>query len=460
MISVEAVLLGLDRPMRPDDAIIMVSASEKQAKELMVKVVRWARMFDDYARKLTGMSIFSAEPSTERIQFWNGNRIISLSSNPNTLAGYHGHVFWDEAAKTPHDELVYEAIHPITSSDENYVMRITSTPWGDTGKFFEVCQGRMPGWSRHEINIVDAVKQGAPHDLKTLRGQYDSLTWDQNYMCRFVSNMTSVFSSDLLRSAMDHYAELDKPSYEQFKRGQVRVALGMDIGRVHDRSSIVWCIEYPEGRFRIPKTKQLAKARFIDQEKYVTTLLQSGEVHKLWIDASGIGRQMAENLQIAFPHIVQPVYFTAERKGELVTTMQAQLERGVLALCPDNDLISDLSSIRSTYLNISKIIRYDSPRTATGHSDSAWAAMLAVNALAHVKEWRMNFLDENTIDITNYGRNTPSGPVVLATPGVTSTRAPTIADLGLNDMTIEEIEEIKQDFGDDPAMVEALINWQ
>jgi phage FluMu gp28-like protein len=442
-IGVEACLLAMEPPYQPDEAVVIISASEKQAKELMQKVVRWARLFDELARRVSGLSLLVGDPTTQCIRWWNGKRIMSLASNPATLAGYHGHVFWDECAKTPHDELVFEAIHPIISSNSRYVIRVTSTPWGDVGKFYDIMTA-LPDWSRHEVNIVRAVREGATHNVKTLRGQYDSITWAQNYLCKFVSNLSSAFARDVLKAAMDLYADMEG----QKPPADARRVLGMDIGRVHDRSVLVWGTEIEDELFSIDRVRPLIQMPYANQEKYVAEVLRGGEISRLWIDATGIGNEMAENLKRAFPGIVEPIMFTNARKEDLVHSFQAYLERGNLALCPNNDLIMDLTNIRAKFMPTSKMVRYDSQRTATGHADAAWAAMMCLGALKGHRDWAFGGVEDGLLV-----RDSLAGRLEYE-PMHGMDHLPTANDLGVTSLTRAELEE---DFADDPVLRRLLL---
>lgn len=437
IIALEAVLQGLEAPETPDKTVLMVSASEKQAREIMVKAMRWAKLIDDIAKKVAGVSVFKPGtiPTTEKIHLFNDVRVMSLSSNPNTLAGYHGDVFWDEAAKTPRDGLVWDAIHPIISSHENYRLRVTSTPWGDQGKFYEIMKKELPDWSRHELNIIDAVRQGAPHDVRFLRGQYDGITWAQNYLCQFLSGLTSAFKMELLKEACALYESLG-PS----PKAATRITLGLDIGRVNDRSALVETHEFPEGMYRIENVVMWHRVPFAIQERRVKEILATGKVARLWVDATGIGAQMAENLQSEFPAIVVPITFTNAAKLDMVNSFQAHLERGTLAIRNNNDLLTDLSAIRAKYLSASKTVRYDSERSETGHADSAWGAMLSLGAATGAQAWRIGGVE----DMGQVAPSMASSSGGLDIIGGIHESVPTMASMGLLSQE-EELALLEED---------------
>jgi phage FluMu gp28-like protein len=399
VISLEAILQGLEPPETMEKCEILVSASQSQANEIMMKAVRWSHIIDEIARKTLGVSIYmngkgpqSAHP--EQIWLYNSVRVITLPANPYSAAGYHGDVFWDEVAKTPHDDLMWDALHPMISGN-NYRFRATSTPWGDQGKYYEIWHN-LPDWSKHQVTIIDAVRQGVPRDLESMRRQYDAITWAQNYLCRFLSSLTSAYPRDLLKAAIELYSDLpDLPRAPApgVWPDDVYVTLGIDIGRTNDRTALVWEYEYPQGCYRFERVRQLVKMPFAQQEQVIREILRGGEVHKCQIDSTGIGMQMAENLSNEFPEIVRPVTFTNQQKAQMVLAMRADFERGVLAMVPDNDLLSDFTSVRQEILESSRTVRFGSARTASGHADGHWAAGLAHDAQVNRAEWQVGDSD-------------------------------------------------------------------
>lgn len=421
-ISLEAVLQGLEEPETQEKCEIIVSASQAQADEVMMKARRWSTIIDEIARKTLGLSIFmnGKPPTASRIWLYNGVRVVPLPANPYSAAGYHGDVFWDEVAKTPHDDLMWDALHPIISS-QGFRFRATSTPWGDTGKFYDLWH-TIPNWSKHQTTIVDAVRAGVPRNLEELRSQYDAITWAQNYLCRFLGSLTSAYPRDLLKQAIEAFVELTNewPLPQSPAPGvwpdDVYCTLGIDIGRTNDRTALVWEYEYPEGMYRMERVRALYKVPFAEQEGIIREALRTGEVHKCQIDATGIGMQLAEGMADEFPEIVTPVTFTNQQKAQMVLAMRADLERGTLVLCPDNDLISDFSAVRQQIMESSRTVRYNSERTATGHADAHWAAGLAHDAQVNRAEWQIGDDEEERKAMRTRGAKTGKSRSKLETP--------------------------------------------
>src|SRR5882724_9907544 len=97
------------------------------------------------------------------LQFANGRRIYSLSSNPNALAGKRGHVTLDEFALHADQRLLYRVAKPVTMWGGQ--LSIISTHRGATTLFNELItqilhHGNPMDWSLHSVPLGLAVVQG------------------------------------------------------------------------------------------------------------------------------------------------------------------------------------------------------------------------------------------------------------------------------------------------------------
>src|SRR4051812_23570701 len=91
------------------------SRDEAQAKLYVEDCARWAAIFN-FAAKQLGKIVLDekAKASAYVLEFKNGRRIYSLSSNPNALAGKRGHVKLDEFALHQDQATLYRVAKPLT----------------------------------------------------------------------------------------------------------------------------------------------------------------------------------------------------------------------------------------------------------------------------------------------------------------------------------------------------------
>ena len=148
------------------DAFIS-SRDESQARLQLEDCRHWADLmkigFADRGEMLFDRATNS---SAYVIEFSNGRRIYSLSSNPNALAGKRGHVKMDEFALHADQRALFKVAFPVTTWGGS--LSIMSTHRGPNSYFNQlirdITQNHNPmGWSRHSVPIQTAVAQ--PHHL-------------------------------------------------------------------------------------------------------------------------------------------------------------------------------------------------------------------------------------------------------------------------------------------------------
>ena len=112
--SFHLLLLVNARDARLDAHI--VSRDQYQARLQAEDCLLWADILHLGAKDL-GEVILDARSgaSAYALQFANGRRIYSLSSNPNALAGKRGHVTLDEFALHQDQRLLYRVAKPVTT---------------------------------------------------------------------------------------------------------------------------------------------------------------------------------------------------------------------------------------------------------------------------------------------------------------------------------------------------------
>src|SRR5262245_33338534 len=139
------------------------SRDQFQAKLQLEDCLHWAELLHLGATNL-GEIVFdpASNGSAYTLQFANGRRIYSLSSNSNALAGKRGHVTLDEFALHQDQRLLYRVAKPVTTWGGQ--LSIISTHRGVGTLFYQLVQdaknGNSMGWSLHEVPIQKAVDEG------------------------------------------------------------------------------------------------------------------------------------------------------------------------------------------------------------------------------------------------------------------------------------------------------------
>ncbi len=84
---------------------------------------------------------------------------------------------------------------------------------------------------------------------------------------------------------------------------------------------------------------------------------------------------LAENLALEFPQVVEE-NFTSESKERWATDMKILLQRRVLMLPRERDIVAQFHSIKRRVLPSGKV-SFEAERTKNGHADRFWAVALA-----------------------------------------------------------------------------------
>ncbi|MDW8399396.1 MAG: terminase family protein, partial [Acetobacteraceae bacterium] len=347
---------------------VIVSASEDQARLVMQHV----RL---HAERL-GLAL---EEDTERAIRIAGARAVALSTNWRTAQGYTGDVWFDEFAWAPQPERLFNAVAPAITRVGGRIT-VCSTPWVPGNLFWKIAtnhQGRYDHYARHVVSIHDAVREGLaiPGGLDELRLNFDAASWAMFYECQWAEEEGALLSWALL----DDIAEDLPPAGPKAAAPRYgRLRLGVDLGRVADRTALVLvgeCLDpvslAPTGRLRVLDTRSVQGLTFAAQRALIEDYLARHPIEACHIDRTGLGWQLAEELAVAHPGVVIPRTFTAPMKERIALNLLRLAEQRRLSIPRDPALMAELHAVRRH--STEHGVKYDAPRTAAGHADRFWA---------------------------------------------------------------------------------------
>lgn len=368
---------------------VILSRGERQAKEAIDEgVTPFVKAF--YILYKAALKN-KAEPTVQEIEFSgtdnpeakykglevtfpSGSRITALPANPDTARGYSANVFLDEFAFHKDSRAIWRALFPVISKS-GLKLRVTSTPNGKGNKFYELISGSNDGWSRHVVDIYQAVKDGLDRDIDQLRtGIADDDAWAQEYELKFLDEASSWLSYDLISSVEDELA--GRP--ELYQGGPVYI--GNDIAARND----LWVAWVLEEVGDVLWTRELIARKgitFAEQDAIMDELALRYRMTRLAMDQTGMGEKPVEDAKKRYGDLrVEGVLFTAGRKLDLATHgKQVMQDRKVRIPAGDPVLRADLHKLK----------KIDSPTGAPrliadsdagGHADRTWALFLACAA--------------------------------------------------------------------------------
>ncbi len=344
---------------------LLVSASQRQSRIVMSYVEKFITAYAEI-EEFHGLKLQVDQKIEKKFAAAHGGAsIFCLPPNPETIRGFNGDIFLDEFALYKNDNKVYEAVYPAIT--RGYDINISSTCFGLKNMFYRIFTSeKYKAYNRDSINIYEAIAQGLKVDLELIKSGFDESSFRQEFECEFVDESTSYFSYNLLRELIDDYETLDIKG---------RTYIGIDVGRSHDKTSIVVLKEY-NGVFYLIRREVLSNTKFDKQIEIIEQIFKEEQPYKVLIDKGLIGMQLAETLCSKYT-FVEGVNFTNIFISNIVTNAKKLFEQKKFRMYDDTELISQVHSINKK-VSISNLVSYSSERDSKGHSDSAWALLLGL----------------------------------------------------------------------------------
>jgi len=381
------------------------SRDELQARLFAQDCLNYASVIDAAARDL-GERVFDEEKhAAQVVEFANGRRIHSLSSNPDAQAGKRGDRVLDEFALHKDQRKMWAIAYPgITWGG---AMHVISTHRG-TGSFFNELvrevreKGNPKKLSLHRVTLQDALDEGLLVKLKgklpkddpvqdmdeaaywnhIKSGCADEESFQQEYCCVPGDDASAFLEWELIVAG--EYAGAEAAAWQTDLAACVNpLYVGVDVGRDHDLT-VIWVLELAGGRFLTRRVIELASATFERQEFELYRVLDWPAVRRCCIDQTGIGRQFAERAQTRYgSYRVEGITFTGPVKEELAFPVRRALEDRNLRLPESPAIRADLRSVKKETTAAGNI-RFSADRGKGGHADRFWGLALAVHAAKQV----------------------------------------------------------------------------
>jgi len=378
-----------------------------QARLFLDDARAFARLLDRAARTYSSPRENAVLPDPPRanahtLHFANHTRLHSLSSNPDAQAGKRGPRLLDEFALHPDPKKLYAIAYPgITWGGQ---LEILSTHRGAHNYFNHLVTearhgGNPKGFSLHRVTLQDALDQGLLPKLQAKlppddpRRAFDNAayfdfirhscpdheTFLQEYMCLPADESAAFLPWDLLAACEYSESEYTPLDFSGKLPATGELYLGVDIGRLHDLT-VFWLLEKTGGVHLTRDVCVLEKQPFAIQEELLWQRLALPNLRRACLDATGLGRQLAERAQARFgARRVEAVTFTPAVKEDLAYPLRAAFERRALRIPPDKHIRADLRAIKKT-VTTSGNLRFAADRGPGGHADRFWALALALHA--------------------------------------------------------------------------------
>lgn len=334
------------------------------------------------------------------LNFANGRRIHSMSSNPDAQAGKRGGRILDEFALHPDPRKLWSIAYPgITWGGS---LEVISTHRG-SHNFFNylireiVEHGNPKKISHHRVTLQDALDQGflfklqqklpADHEVQDMdeagyfdfirAGCADEESFLQEYMCQPADDDSAFLEYDLIASCEYQAGEEWEYSYEQMQAARGRLYAGIDIGRKKDLT-VMWIFELLGDVLYTRKIITLKNMTKPDQEKVLWPYMALME--RTCIDKTGLGIGWSDDAQKKFgEYRVEGVTFTAAVKEELAYPVRGAMEDKKVRIPNQPEIRADLRAVTKVTTAAGNV-RFTAERSENGHADRFWAKALGIHA--------------------------------------------------------------------------------
>lgn len=371
---------------------VILSRGERQAGEMMTEVIKpFTRAFYEVYNTL----VKGGEPRFEENEFRapqekgpdavykalevifpNGSRITALPANPDTARGFSANVILDEFAFHAKSRDIWAALFPVISKS-GLRLRVISTPNGKGNKFYELMTAKDTVWSRHVVDIYEAVRQGLDRNIDELRrGMADEDAWAQEYELKWLDEATAWLDYDLISSVEHPAAGLPK----MYQGGLCYV--GVDIAARNDLF-VIWVFELVGDVLWTREIIARRRASFAEQDELLAGVMRRYRVVRVRMDQTGMGEKPVEDAKRRHGEVrVEGVLFSAAAKLDMATALKERAQDRRLRI-PAGDVVlrADLHSIKSQ-VGVTGVRRLIADGDSDGHADRFWAGALAVSGAA------------------------------------------------------------------------------
>lgn len=369
---------------------VILSRGERQAREAMEEgVKKHARAYNLALRELE--STFRGADGTVynvlEVVLPGGSRISALPANPDTARGFSANVFLDEFAFHQDSRAIWGALFPVISKP-GLKLRITSTPNGKGNKFYDLMTARDTVWSRHTVDIYQAVKDGLERDISMLRaGIADDDLWAQEYELKWLDEASAWLDYELISGV-----ESDNCALGELSGGAGTTALGysggpcfvgVDIAARNDLF-VIWVAEQVGDVLWTREIIERKRIKFAEQDWLLDEVFRRYKVLRACMDQTGMGEKPVEDAKRRHGVTrVEGVLFTANAKLALASVGKERFEDRKLRI-PEGrpQLRADLHSLKkeSGPTGTPRFVVEDEGQAS--HADRAWACFLACSAAA------------------------------------------------------------------------------
>ena len=307
----------------------------------------------------------------QEVRFPGGSRVTAISASPDAARGFGGNMLFDEFAFHADSRRIWGSAYPVAARG-GHKIRVISTPNGKGNKFYELMTAQDNGWSKHHVDIYEAVKQGLDVDIDELRrGMSDEDAWAQEFELKWMDAASSWLDYDLIASVENDQAGIPL----NYTGGSVFV--GVDIAARNDLF-VIWVMELVGDILWTRDVIARRRISFAEQDQLLDQVMNRYRVVRVKMDQTGMGEKPVEDAKRRYgSNRVEGVLFSLASKLDMATGLKEKFQdRRTRIPSGDPALRADLHAIKSQ-VGATGQRRLVADGDTDGHADRFWAAAMA-----------------------------------------------------------------------------------
>lgn len=399
---------------RPGLTIVLISLTFPQALQFLKHAKMAYQSFPDriLVKSSTGgrdyvLPKIPCDITNDKMTFPNNTVIVSLPNNPITARGYTADwVFWDEAAKFPHEGDMRAALLP-TITRKGLVAYI-STQRGTSTQFYSDSikakrdttrepgeKKEMEGYKYFEIPywvVQDPAYLAGVEKFKHQFGE-DSFFFREEFCCIAVDESVAMFTHDMIEKA--HVLWTKHECVYKMPTGKHKVFMGIDIGRTQD-VTVCYAIEDFGEYAQVIWVDEWQGRPFPEQKQLLRDLIERINPTFIRVDHTGLGMQMAEELSGIFGAKVEGIDFNLPNKDLLMVNTYIQMRNAHVAIPTEDEKYGERLENQLRNVHRERSERSGQPKYVPLEGqmadDHLWAFCLAASLLTNPNPSTVSFV--------------------------------------------------------------------
>jgi len=355
----------------PNTHIGVVGPSWRQTK-LIIKHI------NNFLTKLPKTAYKKAQKTS--VTLTNNSTIEAYPNNPETIRGPKLHIVYaDEFNFIPNDEELYDAmLFTLGTTDGKFIC--TSTPWTTNSTFYKIFHdSAYNDFAKSHTTWQQALEPNGPlkqQILNRIKHQLEGnpWRWKREMEAEWAEDENAWLTQALITTCINH--TLEYPSFEATAKGEFYS--GLDLGK-HKDYSVLATVKIEDNSIKLIHMHHFPlRTPYTNIIGYVKTLSERWQIiNKIFVDSSGVGDYIVEDMINAGINKTQGIRFTQETKEKMAQWLKQCMIEKRLQIPYDSDLITELNTERFELTKDGKV-KFSHPEGT--NDDRFWSLALACYA--------------------------------------------------------------------------------